>query len=175
MPSLPDDLARAVDEVARMDGSFLLRSGQVASHYFDEYRFESSPLLLRRVATRMLALLPPGTEILAGLELGGVPLATAMSLESSLPVAFIRKAPKDHGTRRAIEGLDVNGRRVVIVEDVITTGGAVVDAARLLREAGAHLEAVVCAIWRGSGAPEIQHLPDVPIRAALTEADLSRR
>lgn len=77
---MDDDLARRINAVARLEGSFVLRSGQTATHYFDKYRFEADPDLLRRVARRMLTLLPAGTEVLAGLELGGVPIATAMLL-----------------------------------------------------------------------------------------------
>lgn len=170
---MDDDLARRINSVARLEGSFVLRSGQTATHYFDKYRFEADPDLLRRVARRMLTLLPLGTEVLAGLELGGVPIATAMSLESGLPAVFVRKAPKSYGTRRAVEGGDVAGRKVVIVEDVITTGGAVTDAAGLLRGEGAELIAIVCAIWRGQGAPGIRALPDLPVLPALTVAELS--
>jgi orotate phosphoribosyltransferase len=72
----------------------------------------------------MLPLIPKGAEILAGLELGGVPIATAMSLESGLPAAFVRKKAKEYGTCRAVEGADVHGRNVVMIEDVITTGGS---------------------------------------------------
>jgi orotate phosphoribosyltransferase len=166
-------LAREINAVSRLEGSFVLRSGRTATHYFDKYRFESSPALLRRVASRMLALLPAGTEVLAGLELGGVPIATAMSLESGLPAMFVRKAAKTYGTCRAVEGGEIAGKRTVIIEDVITTGGAVADAAGLLRADGAELIAVVCAIWRGDGAPGIAALPDVPVIPALTEAQLS--
>jgi orotate phosphoribosyltransferase len=166
-------LAREINAVSRLEGSFVLRSGRTATHYFDKYRFESDPALLRRVASRMLALLPTDTEVLAGLELGGVPIATAMSLESGLPAMFVRKAAKTYGTCRAVEGGEIAGRRTVIIEDVITTGGAVADAAGLLRADGAVLLAVVCAIWRGDGAPGIAALPDIPVIAALTEAQLS--
>ncbi|MDR3513403.1 MAG: orotate phosphoribosyltransferase [Caulobacteraceae bacterium] len=167
------DLARDINAAARLTGTFVLRSGQTSSQYFDKYRFEADPKLLRRIASRMLDLLPPDTEVLAGLELGGVPIATAMSLESGLPVVFVRKEAKTYGTCRAVEGGEVRGRRTVIVEDVISTGGAVVDAGALLRESGADLIAVVCAIWRGEGAPSIAALPAVPVRPAFTAADLA--
>ncbi len=170
---MKDDLAHRINAVARLEGSFVLRSGQVASHYFDKYRFEADPVLLRRVAQRMLTLVPPQTEVLAGLELGGVPIATAMSLESGLPAVFVRKAPKSYGTRRAVEGGEVAGRKVAIIEDVITTGGAVTDAAGLLRQEGADLVAVVCAIWRGEGDPGIAALPELPVSPALTQAQLN--
>jgi orotate phosphoribosyltransferase len=166
------DLGRDVNAIARLRGEFRLRSGQLAHEYFDKYRFESNPQLLRRVARRMLQLLPESTEILAGLELGGVPVATAMSLESGLPVVFVRKAAKEYGTCQAIEGRHIAGRRIVLIEDVITTGGAVADAARLVREVGGDVIAVVCAIWRGDGKPHIAALPDLPILPAMTLADL---
>ena len=75
---MADQLAQDINRVSRLEGSFVLRSGQISAHYFDKYRFEADPALLRRVAERMLALVPADTEILAGLELGGVPIATAM-------------------------------------------------------------------------------------------------
>jgi orotate phosphoribosyltransferase len=170
---MADDLARDINAAARLTGIFTLRSGQIADHYFDKYRFESDPALLRRIAERMLARVPAGTELLAGLELGGVPIATAMSLASGLPAVFVRKQAKTYGTCRAVEGGETRGRRTVIVEDVISTGGAVADAARLLAEDGAELTAVVCAIWRGEGPPRIAGRPDLPVLPAFTAADLA--
>jgi orotate phosphoribosyltransferase len=165
-------LACDVSAVARLVGEFKLRSGTVSSEYFDKYRFEADPALLRRVASAMIPLLPPETEILAGLELGGVPIATAISLQSGLPTVFVRKKAKEYGTCRAVEGADVAGKRVVLIEDVITTGGAVAEAAKIVRDAGAELIGVVCAIWRGEGGPRIESLPGVPVSAAMTKADL---
>ena len=165
-------LAADIDAIARLTGRFTLRSGQIAPEYFDKYRFESDPALLQRVARAMLDLVPPGTDVLAGLELGGVPIATAMSLISGLPAVFVRKQAKTYGTCQAVEGAEVRGRRVVLVEDVITTGGAVADAERLVREAGADVATVVCAIWRGDGAPRIEAAPGLVVRAALTKTDL---
>jgi len=167
-------LAAEVDAVARLKGKFKLRSGHVSSEYFDKYRFEAQPALLRRVAAEMLALLPPDAEVLAGLELGGVPIATAMSLASGLPAVFVRKQAKEYGTCQAVEGGGLDGKRVVLVEDVITTGGAVSDASRLVREAGGEVIAVVCAIWRGDGSPSISSVPDLQVVAAMTKEDLVR-
>jgi orotate phosphoribosyltransferase len=168
-----DQLARDIDAVSRLSGTFKLRSGQVTEEYFDKYKFESDPKLLRRVARRMLPLIPQETEILAGLELGGVPIATAMSLECGLTAVFVRKKPKEYGTCRSVEGGEIRGRKVVIVEDVITTGGAVFDAAALIHAAGGRVLAVVCAIWRGEGSPRIEGLADMPVFAALTRAELT--
>jgi orotate phosphoribosyltransferase len=165
-------LAEDIRAIASLEGEFKLRSGQVSSRYFDKYRFESDPVLLQRIAARMIALIPPGTEILAGLELGGVPIATAMSLATGLPVVFVRKEAKQYGTCQAVEGRDVHGKRVALIEDVITTGRAVAGAAKQVGDAGAHVIGVVCAIWRGEGRPVIAGQPDLPVAAALTAADL---
>ncbi|MBT2188662.1 orotate phosphoribosyltransferase [Sphingobium nicotianae] len=165
-PTLARDLAAA----ATLRGSFLLRSGTIADTYFDKYRFEGDPALLRRLADAMLALVPAETQLLAGLELGGVPIATAMSLASGLPAVFVRKQAKSYGTCLAVEGGDVTGKRVLLVEDVISTGGAIADAVPLVRAAGAQIIGVVCAIWRGDGAPGITVMPDLPVRAAFTRA-----
>jgi orotate phosphoribosyltransferase len=167
-----DALARDIDATCRLTGEFTLRSGQVADTYFDKYLFEAQPALLDRVATRMLGLLPPGTELLGGLELGGVPIATMVSAKTGLPALFVRKVAKEYGTCKLAEGPDVAGRRVTIIEDVITTGGAVRDATRALREAGATVEVVVCAIDR---SPEGENpLADVglEVRSVLTRAQL---
>ena len=166
------ELARDLYAAAHLTGRFVLRSGKISGEYFDKFRFESDPALLRRIARRMLALVPADTEVLAGLELGGVPIATAMSLESGLPAVFVRKAAKAYGTCRAVEGAEVKGRRVVIVEDVISTGGAIVDGAAHLGGEGADLTAIVCALWRGAGDPSIPALPDVSVRAAFLQSEL---
>ncbi len=120
----------------------------------------------------MAFLIPAETDILAGIELGGVPLATALSLETDLPARFIRKQAKTYGTCHAVEGGDVNGKKCLIVEDVISTGGAVTDAAFLLREEGAVVSGVLCAVWRGDGRPTIASLPDIPVFALFSSVDL---
>ncbi|MCW2756441.1 MAG: pyrE 2 [Nocardioidaceae bacterium] len=165
-------LAADIDACCRLTGEFTLRSGQVSHEYFDKYLFESDPTLLARVADRMLELVPEGTELLGGLELGGVPIATALSMRTSLPALFVRKQAKEYGTCKLAEGPDVAGRRVTLVEDVITTGGAVRDATNALRAEGARVDVVICAIDR---SPEGQNpLADVglEVRAVLTKADL---
>ncbi len=164
------DLARDIDACCRLTGTFTLRSGQVASEYFDKYLFESDPVLLGRVAAEMVSLIPEGTELLGGLELGGVPIATAVSARTGLPTLFVRKQAKEYGTCKLAEGPSVDGRRITLIEDVITTGGAVRDAVGALRAAGAVVDTVVCAIDRSPG----DQLADVglQVRAVLTKADL---
>ena len=172
-PTAPDvDLAADIDATCRLTGAFTLRSGQVSDTYFDKYLFEAQPALLDRVAAQMVGLLPEGTELLGGLELGGVPIATMVSARTGLPALFVRKQAKEYGTAKLAEGPEVAGRRVTIIEDVITTGGAVRDATNALRELGAVVEVVVCAIDRSPA--DVDPLADVglKIRAVLTRADL---
>jgi orotate phosphoribosyltransferase len=148
------ELAKRVVEVALRRGEFKLRSGQTSNVYFDKYQFEARPELLREVARQLAPLVPEGTEVLAGLELGGVPIATALAFETGLPVAFVRKERKSYGTCLIAEGASLKDKRVCIVEDVITTGGAVLDSARELRAEGAVLDVVLSVIFRGDPAKD---------------------
>ena len=165
-------LARDVDARCRLTGEFTLRSGQVAGEYFDKYLFETDPDLLARVASAMVPLLPAGTDLLGGLEMGGIPIATVVSAITGTPALFVRKEAKTYGTCKLAEGPDVSGRRVTLIEDVITTGGAVRNAAVALREAGATVETVVCAIDRSPGGDNPLADAGLEIRSVLTKAEL---
>jgi len=149
-----DELARRVRDACYLEGGFLLRSGQRASFYFDKYLFEADPELLGAVTDHMARLVPAGTEVLAGLELGGVPLSTALSLRTGLPQALVRKQAKAYGTAKLAEGASIADKRVLVVEDVITTGGQVVASANELRTRGATVSSVLCAIDRRKGAAD---------------------
>lgn len=152
-PEIPDraGLGRRINEVCRLTGRFTLRSGQVADFYFDKYLFESDPGLLTAVAALAEPLIPESTELLAGLELGGVPVATALSLRTSIPQLLVRKEAKTYGTAKLAEGPDFEGRRVLVVEDVITTGGQVATSTNELRQRGAVVDTVLCVIDRSGG------------------------
>lgn len=167
------DLDRAVYDTCHLTGEFTLRSGQVATEYFDKYLFESDPALLRRVAEAMAALLPE-CDVLGGMEMGGIPIVAVMSQVTGLPAVFVRKAPKEYGTRKAAEGIAVAGRRLVAVEDVVTTAGALVNGCLLLRESGALVDTAVCAIDREQGGAENLAAIGVTLRAALRRTDLDR-
>jgi len=162
-------LARDVDERCRLTGHFTLRSGQVTDEYFDKYLFESDPALVDRVVTRMVGLVPDGVDLVGGLELGGVPLATLLSKMTGFPTLFVRKEPKTYGTCRLAEGGDPAGRRVLLVEDVITTGGAVRNAARALRGLGATVTAVVCAIDRSDAGVTPLAIDGLETRSVMTK------
>lgn len=117
------ELAARVVKKALLHGTFTLRSGAVSNVYFDKYRFESDPALLAEIAVEMKGLVPSGVEMLAGLEMGGIPVATMLGQSTGMPVVFVRKKAKDYGTCQLAEGGEVKGRKLLIVEDVVTSGG----------------------------------------------------
>jgi orotate phosphoribosyltransferase len=165
-------LARQVGEVCRLTGDFTLRSGKQTSTYFDKYLFEADPRLLREIAEHCRPLVPPGTEVLAGLELGGVPVATALSLATGIPAAFVRKEAKTYGTAQLAEGAAVADRRVLVVEDVITTGGQVALSTEQLRQRGAVVGSVLCVIDRSGGAHAALDAIGLSVTALFTAAEL---
>ena len=165
-------IAARIYAVSHLSGTFRLRSGRVASEYFDKYRFESDPTLLRAIAELAAPRSPAGTEGLAGLELGGVPIATALSLATGLPVFFVRKEAKKYGTERICEGGEVRGLRLLVVEDVVTTAGQIVMSTDDLRAAGAVVTDALCVIDRESGGPETLTGSGITLHALFTTSDL---
>src|SRR5918997_166398 len=110
--TIPDpDLARDVDARCRLTGEFTLRSGQVSHEYFDKYLFEADPQLLARLAREVAQLLPNEKHLLGGLEMGGIPIATAVSQLIGLPTLFGRKKAKEYGTCKLAEGPDFAGKQ----------------------------------------------------------------
>jgi orotate phosphoribosyltransferase len=165
-------LVRRIDTVSRLQGTFRLRSGAVSDEYFDKYRFESDPELLMEIADGLEARVPEHIEILAGLELGGIPVATALSIRTGLPAVFVRKQAKEYGTCRLAEGVEIAGRRLLIVEDVVTSGGQILASAEELRKAGAIVEHVVCVIDRQAGGTEALAAAGLELRSLFTKKDL---
>lgn len=167
------NLPRSILEVAHLTGEFKLRSGKISNEYFDKYRFESQPKLLKAIAGQMKTLIPAGTEVLAGLEMGGIPVATALSLETGLPVIFVRKEAKTYGTARVAEGLEsIKNLKVCVIEDVVTTGGQVVMSAKDLRDLGASVETVLCVISRQQGGEENLQKAGLKLIPLFTSEDL---
>lgn len=161
-------LPAQIRQCARLSGTFTLRSGKVSDTYFDKYQFEADPKLLHSIALALSALIPPGTEVLAGLEMGGIPIVTMLSHVTGLPAAFIRKEPKEYGTCRYAEGAALTGRQFVLVEDVVSSGGALVDALEKLRGDGLFPTAALCVIDRETGGSEALHAVGLPLKALLT-------
>lgn len=166
-------LARRLYSVSHLEGEFLLRNGQVISQYFDKYQFESDPALLDSVAYHLSDLLPAGAELLAGIELGGVPLATALSLRTGLPSVLVHKHPKDYGTRRLVEGPSVKGKKLVIVDDIISSGYQVIESTTALVEHGAKILGLICVIEREHGARQKIESLGWPLSAVFTEVELN--
>lgn len=147
-------LAQAIYKTANIKGSFKLRSGAVSNEYFDKYLFESNPEIIRQIAKRAVKLIPNSIDCIAGLEMGGIPIATMISHYSKLPCLFIRKESKDYGTCKYAEGGTVDKRKIVIIEDIVSTGGAIIDAVNKMRADGAIISDVICVIDRESGGRE---------------------
>lgn len=171
MPSTTE-LARRIHERSHLTGQFVLRSGAETSVYVDKYAFEADPALLRDVANAMLPMLPDDLDALAGLELGGIPLATMLSQLSGLPTRFVRKQAKTYGTCRLAEGGQIAAQRLAIIEDVITTAGQVIQSAAALREQGASISTALCVIDRQAGGSENLESENLELRALLTMSQL---
>jgi orotate phosphoribosyltransferase len=165
-------LAARIRRCAKLTGEFVLRSGKVSNTYFDKYQFESDPTLLHDIALQLKTLVPNGTQVLAGLEMGGIPVVTMLSHATGLPAAYIRKQPKEHGTRRYAEGADLAGKRFVLVEDVVSSGGAIIDAMTLLKADGLVPTAALCVIDRSTGGREALASHGLPLHALFTMAQI---
>jgi orotate phosphoribosyltransferase len=174
MPPAADDLAARLAERCWVSGEFTLRSGQTAATYFDKFRFTADPALLREVASRLTPCIPDRTDILAGLELGGVPLAAALALETGLSAVYVRREPKGYGTAKLAEGPDVDGRRVVIVEDVISTGGQVAMSAGQLRGLGAIVDDAICVVDRSGGEHPLLDEAGITLHVLFTADEVAQ-
>jgi orotate phosphoribosyltransferase len=163
-------LANRVREVALLEGDFVLSSGKRSSYYVDKYLFCTEPALLRDIAGELAGRLPEGVDRLAGVALGAVPLVVAVSLATGLPYVIVRKSVKEYGTGRGVEGRLESGDRVVLIEDVVTTGTQVVAAADGLVEAGAEVLKVLAVLDRRE-QPE-EGLGTYPFEGMLRMNDL---
>ena len=168
------ELARQVYETSHIEGHFLLRSGRTSHEYFDKYLFEADPCLLRSIAEHIAGLVPRNCDVLAGLEMGGIPVATLLSQVTGLPALFVRKQAKAYGTCKLAEGQDVAGKRLVIVEDVVTSGGQIIESTRELRALGAVVDDVICVIDRESGASENLRVEGLGLRTLFTMSELKQ-
>ena len=169
-----EHLARQLVEAAYLEGDFVLASGRRSRYYFDKYRFETRPELLAPVASLIAGLIPSGTARIAGPELGAVALATAASLASGLPCLFVRGEAKAYGTGNRIEGPFQEGDAVVVVEDVMTSGGSAIKAAQAVMEAGCRVTRLIGVIDRGEGAGEAIRAAGYEFVPVFTRSELER-
>ncbi|MFD3996078.1 orotate phosphoribosyltransferase [Streptomyces sp. NPDC058583] len=171
-PTALGPLAARVARAACMAAPFTLPDGRVLDSYFDEYRLGADPQLLHDVAAALALLVPEGTEVVAGVELGGIALAVALSAATSLPAAFVRRRPKDYGSHRQVEGADVAGRRVVLVDDVVRSGTQATAVSTVLCTSGALAVHALCVVERPLGGRELLAEHGVVLGALLHERDL---
>ena len=173
--SATDPLAAALVEHAYLEGDFLLRSGKRSRYYLDKYRFETRPELLRPLGERIAAAVrehAPDATRLAAPELGAVALAAAASLESGLPFVIVRKAAKEYGTVNRREGPYVDGECLCLVEDVVTSGGALLDSVDALRGAGLAVRTAVCVVDREEGGADALARQAVRLRPLFRAGEL---
>jgi orotate phosphoribosyltransferase len=171
----PDGLARQLREHALLEGDFLLRSGRRSSYYLDKYRFETRPELLRPLGERLAAAVAefePDTARLAGPALGAVALAASASLASGLPFVIVRGEAKSYGTGNRIEGPFEEGELLCLIEDVVTSGGALAESVEALRRAGLVVRNAVCVVDREEGGADALARIGVRLRPLFTAGEL---
>jgi orotate phosphoribosyltransferase len=167
-----DQLARRIAEVALLRGEFTLRSGRKSNYYLDKYRFETQPDVLRELGKLFAEKISANIDRIAGAELGAVPLAASAAMASGKPCVFIRNQKKDYGTAKLVEGVLNAGETVVIVEDVMTTGGQVLESCKVLADMGVKIDRIIGVIDRMEGARENIEKAGYRFEALFTTRDL---
>ena len=165
------ELEKRIYDTAYSKGEFLLRSGQTSNEYFDIFSSEADPIILKAIAEHMVALVPSNADILAGLETGGSPIAIMLSQITLRPVRFVRKKAKDYGTCNLVEGGPVAGRGLTVIEDVVTSGGQIIESVRELRALGAFVPDALCVIDRESGGKQNLERIGIKLHALFTVSD----
>jgi len=165
------DLIQEMKDIALLHGDFTLRSGLKSKWYFDKYRFEGSPGIMRSVAHHMSRLIPEGTNRLAGIELGGIPMCTALSLETELNCVFVRKQAKEYGTTAMVEGVYESSDNILMIEDVVTTGGQAIIMIKQLKEQGLNIIGTLAVLNRDQGATEAFSDENIPFWSLFSRKD----
>lgn len=167
-----DELIAAIKDAAYLEGDFVLRSGKRSTYYLDKYLFETQPAILAELGRLLAQRVTDRTDRIAGAELGGVPLAAATAMACGKPFVIVRNAKKDYGTGKQFEGKLESGDRVLLVEDVVTTAGQILEAAKALQDAGATVERIVAIIDRQEGGRANVEAAGLTFEALFTAADL---
>jgi orotate phosphoribosyltransferase len=167
-----EELIRRIKETAYLEGDFVLRSGKRSKYYLDKYLFETCPDILRALGEEFAKYVTDDVTLIAGAELGGVALAAATAMETGKKWVIIRNSKKGYGTGKLVEGVLKSGDVVLLVEDIATTGGQVVEAAGVITEAGAAVKKIVCVIDRKQGAAENITAAGYKFESILTKDDL---
>lgn len=155
-------------------GRFVLTSGAVSDYYIDIKKASTSPKILKKLAEAMTEY-TEGYDILAGMELGAVPLVVALSLETNIPYVIIRKEKREHGTSKQIEGAEVKGKKVLVIEDVTTSGGSVIKTIKIIRENKGIVDEAIVIVDRESGAEQKLQAGDVSFIPLLSVSDILKK
>lgn len=165
-------LIKRIKETAYLEGDFILRSGKRSKYYLDKYLFETCPDILRQLGREFANYVTEDVTLIAGAELGGVALAAATAMKTGKNWIIVRNSKKGYGTGKMIEGAFRPGDVVLLVEDIATTGGQVLEAAKVITEAGAKVKKVVCVIDREQGARENIEGAGFTFESIFTKDDL---
>ena len=166
------ELIKRIKETAYLEGDFVLRSGKRSKYYLDKYLFETCPDILKALGQEFAKHVTDDVTLIAGAELGGVALAAATAMQTGKNWIIVRNAKKGYGTGKLIEGVLKPDDVVLIVEDIATTGGQVLEAAKVITEAGATVKKIVCVIDRKQGAQENIASAGYKFESILTKHDL---
>ncbi len=167
-----EQLLKRIKETAYLEGDFTLRSGKKSKYYLDKYLFETCPDILSTLAMELAKFVTEDVTLIAGAELGGVALAAVTAIASDRNWVIIRNSKKGYGTSKMVEGVLTAGDVVLLVEDIATTGGQVLEAARIIKEAGATVKRIVCVIDREEGAVENITGAGYDFHSIMTKDDL---
>ena len=167
-----NELIKRVKETAYLEGDFILRSGKRSKYYLDKYLFETKPDILKALGREFARHMTEDVTLIAGAELGGVALAAATALQTGKNWIIVRNSKKDYGTSKLVEGTLSPGDVVLLVEDIATTGGQVLEAAKVIIDAGATVKKIVCVIDRKQGAGENITQAGYVFESILTKSDL---
>lgn len=167
-----EQLATRIAEVSLLKGEFTLRSGRKSHYYLDKYLFSTQPDILEALGKLFAERLGEPVNKLAGAELGGIPLVTVAALASGLPCVFIRNQKKDYGTAKQLEGKLGEGDHVALLEDVCTTGGQILEAAKVIEAQGAKVTKIIGTIDREEGARENIEAAGYTFESLFTKTDL---
>ena len=167
-----EELAKKIFQVSHLTGEFKLRSGITSNEYFDKYQFESIPELLNEISIHLSKMINFNYDLLAGLEVGGIPIATALGLRINKPIVFVRKKAKEYGTAKFVEGQNIKNNELLIVEDVVTSGGQIISSVEDLRKAGAIINKAICVIDREQGGKDALNNIGVELISLFTMTEL---
>ena len=168
------NLAKEVFDTCHLTGDFILRSGRRTDEYFDKYQLSAKAALLNKITKHMAELIPGNVDVLAGLEMGAIPVVTMLAYHTGLPAVFVRKQAKKYGTARLAEGTSIAGKNLLVIEDVVTSGGQVLLSTLDLRALGATITHALIVIDRQEGGAEALQEIGVDLISLLYRDDFNQ-